>query len=149
MVAAALRRGRPGRDVLLDALGTVHCAGGAVDWPAHFTPRGRVVSLPLYPWQRKRYWRERSEQRAVAVDRARAEAPLYQLAWRRVERPAAGQRGTGRWLVLADAGGIGSALAQALSEAGLACVVATRDAVQPFETLLREAFGTERCAGVV
>ena len=36
-------------------LATLHVAGFPVDF-RHFYPRGRVVRLPLYAWQRDRHW---------------------------------------------------------------------------------------------
>ncbi|PPK71410.1 type I polyketide synthase [Actinokineospora auranticolor] len=49
-----LRREDGGLDRFLVAAGHAHAAGVAVDWSAH-TP-GRVVDLPTYPFQLRRYW---------------------------------------------------------------------------------------------
>ena len=54
-VASSLRRGRPERQSLLAGLGLLHSRGVAVQWD-HVQPEGRRVTLPLYPWQRSRYW---------------------------------------------------------------------------------------------
>jgi acyl transferase domain-containing protein len=57
---ASLRPPRPDSEVMLEALGGYHAAGGAVDWNAVSQPGSRRVELPTYPWQRKRYWIEPS-----------------------------------------------------------------------------------------
>jgi acyl transferase domain-containing protein len=45
------------RIALLESLGRLWCAGAAVDWPAlHGETRRRRVSLPTYPFDRKRFW---------------------------------------------------------------------------------------------
>jgi len=44
-------------DALLDALGRLHVRGIQVTWPAVFDGSGaRVTGLPVYPFQRRRYW---------------------------------------------------------------------------------------------
>ena len=56
VVLASLRRGRPERETLLQACAGAYAAGCDLDWK-HVQPTpGQVVSLPGYPWQRKRYW---------------------------------------------------------------------------------------------
>ncbi|MFC0597430.1 type I polyketide synthase [Streptomyces palmae] len=53
-----LRRGEGGPGRLCRALAEAHAAGVAVDWRAWFPadPAPRVVPLPVYPFQRERYW---------------------------------------------------------------------------------------------
>ncbi|WP_437606620.1 SDR family NAD(P)-dependent oxidoreductase [Sorangium sp. So ce834] len=58
LVAPTLRRGRDARRCLLEALGALHTRGCRVDWARVYPAGGRCVSLPGYPWQRKRYWLE-------------------------------------------------------------------------------------------
>jgi len=41
---------------LLGALATFHVTAGTVDWRPAFPPRTRTVSLPAYPFQRRRCW---------------------------------------------------------------------------------------------
>ncbi|EKK3320052.1 SDR family NAD(P)-dependent oxidoreductase, partial [Salmonella enterica] len=43
---------------VLEALGAQHVGGAAVKWAGVFRGDERKVSLPLYPWQRERYWLE-------------------------------------------------------------------------------------------
>lgn len=50
-VIATLRRGIDDRVALLEAAGALHVRGHAVDWHAIQHGRGRLISLPGYPWQ--------------------------------------------------------------------------------------------------
>ncbi|GEB47989.1 type I polyketide synthase [Streptomyces cacaoi] len=55
---ASLRRDRPQREQLLQALGTLYTAGAAPDWErVHPGPREHL-DLPRYPWQRDHHWSE-------------------------------------------------------------------------------------------
>ncbi|MGH9646341.1 MAG: acyltransferase domain-containing protein, partial [Bryobacteraceae bacterium] len=53
----SITRKSGGSERMLTTLGTIHAAGYDVDWRRIY-PKGRVVPLPAYPWQRKRYWIE-------------------------------------------------------------------------------------------
>ncbi|MBX3611469.1 MAG: type I polyketide synthase [Hydrogenophaga sp.] len=55
-VAASLRRGRPERESLMASAAALHSAGHTPDVQALLGGPGDVVSLPRYPWQRKRFW---------------------------------------------------------------------------------------------
>ncbi|WP_437970635.1 alpha/beta fold hydrolase [Sorangium sp. So ce260] len=55
-----LRRGHDERRCLLQSLGVLYAHGHAIDWKRLY-PSGRCVPLPVYPWQRQRYWIEPSE----------------------------------------------------------------------------------------
>ncbi|WP_237102346.1 type I polyketide synthase [Nonomuraea sp. MG754425] len=55
-VGASLRRDRPARETMLNAVAAAHCAGLDVDWQ-RLQPAGGPVVLPAYPWQRRRHWR--------------------------------------------------------------------------------------------
>ncbi len=57
---ASTRREQPERGALLDALGEAWSMGHPVNWRGVFPSGGRRVSLPTYPWQRERYWVQRS-----------------------------------------------------------------------------------------
>lgn len=45
----------------LEEAAALYLAGGAPDWAA-LAPRGETVRLPLYPWQRERFWLDESDQ---------------------------------------------------------------------------------------
>ncbi|HET7505759.1 MAG TPA: amino acid adenylation domain-containing protein [Kofleriaceae bacterium] len=68
-VLASMRRDRPGRDGVLAALGALYVQGHPVDWSRLYTPPGRVVSLPSYPWQRERFWHTPKATAPVVMDR--------------------------------------------------------------------------------
>ena len=53
----SLRRDEGSLQRLWCSLAELHCRGLAVDW-ARVLPRGRMVALPTYPFQRQRYWLE-------------------------------------------------------------------------------------------
>ncbi len=61
-VIASQRRDHDDSRTLLNCLGTLHCNGHDVAWDI-VQPRreGRLVKLPSYPWQTKRYWNETQE----------------------------------------------------------------------------------------
>ncbi|WP_330230482.1 acyltransferase domain-containing protein [Nocardia sp. NBC_00508] len=54
-VIGSLRRGEDERSALRRAAGALYAGGCAPDFD-RLLDAGRVVSLPAYPWQRKRYW---------------------------------------------------------------------------------------------
>jgi len=53
---ASLRGRRPEPKMSLDALAQVWTRGGSIAWGGVFLGGGRRLPLPLYPWQRRRYW---------------------------------------------------------------------------------------------
>jgi acyl transferase domain-containing protein len=59
VVLPSLRRGEADRSVLLRSLGTLYVRGLDIAWEKVSDP-GRCVRLPAYPWQRERYWMERT-----------------------------------------------------------------------------------------
>jgi phthiocerol/phenolphthiocerol synthesis type-I polyketide synthase E len=120
----------PDAEFLLDALGQLWMAGASIDWAAFYSGEKRHrMPLPTYPFERRRYWIER------VIDGGGARlniGPLtkkpdvaewfYLPSWTRsvplglskaddAETPS-------RWLVFADAQGIGSHLAERLEQAG-------------------------------
>nr|MBA3470516.1 SDR family NAD(P)-dependent oxidoreductase [Herpetosiphonaceae bacterium] len=56
VVVPSLRRNEPEYAALLDSLGTFYTLGSAISWRDVYQNAGRHVGLPLYPWQRERYW---------------------------------------------------------------------------------------------
>ncbi len=51
------RRDEPEQCCALSVVASLWVAGLDIDW-RRVLPRGRVVDLPLYPWQRERHWSE-------------------------------------------------------------------------------------------
>ena len=73
----SLRRGVSDSVQMLRSLGALFTSGRNVDWTGVHPKGGRVVALPVYPWQRKRFW----------LDRISA-AGLHPLAARRISSPS-------------------------------------------------------------
>ena len=61
-VIATQRRDHDDSHTLLNCIGALHCNGHEVAWDAvHHRDRGRLLKLPSYPWQTKRFWNETTE----------------------------------------------------------------------------------------
>ncbi|MGE0605775.1 MAG: SDR family NAD(P)-dependent oxidoreductase [Pirellulales bacterium] len=81
----SLRKGRSCWQQMLDTLAALYAAGADVDWSGvdRDYPR-RKVSLPTYPFQRERYWLEKSP--ASSAARVEAAPTLPATAHYKVER---------------------------------------------------------------
>jgi acyl transferase domain-containing protein/acyl carrier protein len=55
-VLPSLRREEEEGKVLAGSLGALYTLGYPMQWSRIYPERGRCVRLPLYPWQRERYW---------------------------------------------------------------------------------------------
>jgi NADPH:quinone reductase-like Zn-dependent oxidoreductase/acyl carrier protein len=60
-VAPSLRRHQDERSTILFALGTLHALGQPVAWERLLPMPRPTLDLPLYPWQRERFWHESFE----------------------------------------------------------------------------------------
>jgi acyl transferase domain-containing protein/SAM-dependent methyltransferase/acyl carrier protein/NADP-dependent 3-hydroxy acid dehydrogenase YdfG len=56
----SLRRGLPERVQMLRSLASLFAGGADIDWIGVYSEGGRVTPLPTYPWQRKRFWFDKS-----------------------------------------------------------------------------------------
>jgi acyl transferase domain-containing protein/acyl carrier protein len=99
-------------------------AGSDVDWDAAYAANARLISLPAYPFRKRRFWVADgigSTQRA-ATPSFTPVAPddwFYEAAWERSDAAAqVGRSSFDRWLILADRGGIANAFADAARAAG-------------------------------
>jgi amino acid adenylation domain-containing protein len=119
----------PAHELLPGSLSRLWLAGAAIDWEGfHAHERRRRVALPLYPFDRLRYW---LDERLAGLP-ARPE-PGEQLAsddwysvpaWREsVQAPGSARPLAGRWLLLLDDLGLGAGLAERLTRAGRPVVV--------------------------
>ncbi|PRY32478.1 type I polyketide synthase [Umezawaea tangerina] len=97
-----LRDDRPEVDTVVDALAHAHLRGVPVRWPA----RGPHVDLPLYPFQRTRFWP--GARFTAALDRLR-----YRVEWTPVT--VTGTRPPGSWRLVGDLPGA-DRIAAALGE---------------------------------
>jgi acyl transferase domain-containing protein/acyl carrier protein len=73
-VLASLRRRTADRASLLDALGKLYVLGFPVAWEQLY-PGGQFLTLPRYPWQRERFWRESEEARQIRLGLVRSTCP--------------------------------------------------------------------------
>jgi phthiocerol/phenolphthiocerol synthesis type-I polyketide synthase E len=112
----------------LEALGRLWLAGVRVDWDGFHADESRSrVALPTYPFERRSYWIEATEETAFGGSgKIKKRADLgdwfHLPAWRPSVPPAASKNGTGGpganafWVLFADASGPSSVLADALTE---------------------------------
>lgn len=127
---------QPDSAFLLSTLGQLWLAGAQIDWPGFYKhERRRRVTLPVYPFERKRYWVEpkrRPESSAASQPSGDKKQDLaewfYVPAWKQSVPPA--QLNTrelaasaSRWLVFVDSCGVGSDLAEQLSKGGQEVVI--------------------------
>ncbi|HEU4455436.1 MAG TPA: type I polyketide synthase, partial [Longimicrobium sp.] len=118
----------PDAAFLLGALGRLWLAGVTPDWHAfHEGERLHRVTLPTYPWEKRRYWIDPptagAGREAPAPRAGRRPDPadwLYLPAWRRAgpASPAPGAA-EARWLVLHDGSALSEAVADELRARGL------------------------------
>src|SRR5579884_3602615 len=143
----SLRNDRDDWDQILESLGELYVRGGAVDWAGFDRdyPR-RKLSLPTYPFERRRYWyqaaagaryehtRRGDGGRVPPPDPEQADGEstsvsdwLYEIRWEPSESATVPQRAAanvppqGPWLIFADSGGVGEALAALLAARGNSC----------------------------
>ncbi|MBE9077338.1 type I polyketide synthase [Romeria aff. gracilis LEGE 07310] len=64
----SLRPDQPERATLLAALGRLYTQGQPIHWAGLFSPGCRVLPLPLFPWQRDRYWVEKTAKAKVVTN---------------------------------------------------------------------------------
>src|SRR5690606_12332028 len=63
----SLRRGRGEWAQLLESLGELYVSGAKVNWSGFDAPYARrKLSLPTYPFQRERYWVDKSSHQRIA-----------------------------------------------------------------------------------
>jgi amino acid adenylation domain-containing protein len=130
-------------ELLLGSLGRLCLAGAEIDWNGfHTHERRRRVPLPLYPFERRRYWLAARPPGSV---RPRSEKPLPMNDWLSVpvwkevvREPGAARPMDGRWLLFVDRCGLGAGLAERLGREGLS--VATVEAGESFERLSGGAY---------
>jgi acyl transferase domain-containing protein len=146
------REAQSDRAFLLGALGKLWLLGVKIDWDRlHAGERRRRVALPAYPFERVRYWVERSRERqemdevslGFSGKRNAVTDWFYQPSWRRflpaeIQTPSAFPEGGSRWLLFLDEVGLGSTLADELRVAGQAVV--TVRAGRRFATVAPDQF---------
>ncbi|ATE54495.1 type I polyketide synthase [Actinosynnema pretiosum] len=115
LVVGTLRRDEDGLDRVLLSLAEAYVRGVEVDWSPAF-PGAHRVDLPAYPFQRQRFWLQRTP--ATPPD------PLgdirYRIAWRAVDDLPEAEL-TGQWLIAvptSDQDDLADVLARALAARG-------------------------------
>ena len=86
----SLRRGVSESLQMLRSMGALFAVGRDVDWAGVYPKGGRVVALPVYPWQRKRFWLEGIKVAEPSPKPGQPEVPsnwFYEIVWE--ERPRA------------------------------------------------------------
>ena len=80
----SLRQGQPERFQMLKSLSALFVAGAEIDWQGVYPEGGRVVQLPLYPWQRKRFWLDLATPWKADAQSVQTEVPVnwfYDVHW--------------------------------------------------------------------
>lgn len=78
---ASLRPGQPDQRQMLSTLGQLYVRGVQVDWRAVFPPARRKVTLPAYPFERRRFW-HKAKRRVISQD------SVHPLLGRPLDSPA-------------------------------------------------------------
>lgn len=127
-----LRRGEDDRASLLGALGALYALGVPLRWTALHPPAAPWAPLPAYPFQRERFWLPQglAPSPSAAPATPRPAPPLFH-AVRWVPREHAGPRSPAPagWLLLAERGGLGERVAEALRETGASVALIPPDLV--------------------
>lgn len=76
IVLPSLRRDEEEQATLLNSLGALFVAGGNVAWERLYPNGRRCVGLPIYPWQRERFWYDAPARQETARSRRRGGHPL-------------------------------------------------------------------------
>ncbi len=125
--------------LILSALGKLFIQGAKIDWESFYQDvKPRRVSLPTYPFERKRYWfcspsnkDCSSVMQQTGTGLESIENHFYEIIWQekedaeKVDIFASGKPGT--WIIFADKGGIGELLAEKLRLCGNKCVFVFAD----------------------
>ncbi|MGD2089535.1 MAG: SDR family NAD(P)-dependent oxidoreductase [Candidatus Aminicenantes bacterium] len=119
--------GQPAAAYLMNTLGRLWLSGAAVDWSGFYSrERRHRIPLPTYPFERQRYWIERSTPSAVEERGQRSTVRKHDIAdwfylpsWKRTMPPAAPAPGAlispeCSWLVFSCDNSFGSHLVQRL-----------------------------------
>jgi amino acid adenylation domain-containing protein len=134
----------PVHELLLGSLGRLWLAGAAIDWEGfHAHERRRRVALPLYPFDRLRYWLDERPAglpvRSEPGERLASDDWYSVPAWREsVQAPGSARPLAGRWLLLLDGLGLGAGLVERLARAGRPVIAV--EAGDRFERLAAGAY---------
>jgi amino acid adenylation domain-containing protein len=130
----SLRRGRSDWQQMLESLGTLYVRGVEVDWEGFDRDYARhKISLPTYPFQRKRYWIDTSSpkvtERKKHVESLKDKISdwLYEIQWQAKElgdgADVSPEFPLQNLLILADRSGLSDSLAERLRKSGVNCTL--------------------------
>ena len=88
----SLRQGQPQQFEMLKSMTALFAAGVEIDWQGVYPEGGRIVPLPLYPWQKKPFWLDLGGPLEPEARSVQAEVPgdwFYEVSWE--EKPRAGE----------------------------------------------------------
>ena len=140
----SLRRGTDDWQQLLNSLAMFYTHGGNVDWRGFDSPyTRRRVALPTYPFQPQHY--RLGAGAGVRTPPMEFTEWLYELHWqpRPLPQTAAATLtdSPGRWLILGNDSGVGTALSNLLRASGEECALVQSDATQDsIDRLAREGW---------
>lgn len=127
------RHREPEHTVLLRAVGQLWLAGISLDWSQFYAAETRRrIPLPLYPFERQRYWIEPAvEQTAVfpfttptaITKKAQIRDWFYLPAWQPALLPPPSAVQSGDWLIFGDDTGLGTAIKERLEQMGNTCTL--------------------------
>ncbi len=132
VAVACGRRETPDLPTAFGALAALWTSGIAIDWALVMPWGSRTCALPLYPWQRERYWAEAADlnpgdvgvRRRARLDDALQRA-LHTLAWEALPQAAAmSSASPARWIVVGAPGAGAIGVAAALRAAGATAMLA-------------------------
>lgn len=125
-----LRQGRGDLEQLLESVGVLYVRGVDLDFTAIYRgQRRRKLALPTYPFERLSYWPDVKS--SATQPQSPADQWLYEAEWRPIDTEPQPQDVNvsprrsvgGRWLIWADQGGMGCALAKAIRQRGGECLL--------------------------
>ena len=129
-VLALLQDSEADRDSLLSRLADLWVKGAEIDWESlHIKEPANRISLPTYPFERKKHWIEMSRNRGIQPKpnkkTAQSDDPmdwLYTAVWKRqaaLPLDSERLRASGGWLVFAEDSGFSDRAIAVLKEQGL------------------------------
>jgi phthiocerol/phenolphthiocerol synthesis type-I polyketide synthase E len=124
---------------MMAALGRLWENGAGVDWKSFQQEKRRRVSLPTYPFERKRYWIDPVDTRSLpSIDQSGSGASagispepdewFWIPSWKLTATPGDAEQAADAWLVFLDDHGVGSEICACLEAKGLHVIRVRRGA---------------------
>jgi acyl transferase domain-containing protein/acyl carrier protein len=127
LLCNGLFRGPVSANTLYQEMAALYLKGEEPDWQKLFPSKGNFVDLPNYPWQKERYWIDTTKNPALGnkiKKNKEIKDWFYTLEWQSMPHIQGKNRpNPGTWLILADQGGLGEAIAKTLRKQGDSCIL--------------------------